>query len=216
MDITWLGHSSFRLNGKTGTVVTDPYDSATVGLKFPPVSADIVTVSHQHDDHNNTKAVKDVRKVVDGPGEYEIQGISLIGISSFHDDEKGQKRGSNTIFVIEMDKLRLCHLGDLGHALEKKQLDLIGDIDVLMVPVGGTYTLNYKAAEEVTRKIEPRVIIPMHYKHPEMKSDLAGKLAPVEPFVTGMGAKVKKESKLKLNLSSLPEDEQQIVLLELK
>lgn len=216
MDITWLGHSSFRLNGKTGSLITDPFDGKMVGLKFPSVKADIVTVSHNHDDHNNVKVVNDVKKVIQGPGEYEIQEISLIGISSFHDDEKGQKRGGNTIFVIEMDGIRLCHLGDLGHKLEKNQIDLIGDIDVLMIPVGGTYTIDYKEAEEVTRKIEPKLIIPMHYKHPKMKSDLAGKLTPVEPFVTGMGVKVEKESKLKISESSLPEDEQHIVLLELK
>lgn len=216
MDITWLGHSSFKLNGKTGSLVTDPFDEKMVGLKFPSVKADIVTISHEHGDHNNAKAVDAVRKVIKGPGEYEIQGISLIGIPSFHDNQKGQARGKNTIFVIEMDRLRLCHLGDLGHKLEKNQIDLIGEIDVLMVPVGGIYTIDYKVAEEVARAIEPKVILPMHFKHPKMRSELASKLAPVEPFVAGMGAKVRRESKLKINESSLPEDEQQIVLLELK
>src|SRR3990170_913648 len=109
MEITYLGHSSFRLKASKGIVLTDPFDPDMVGLKFPKVSADLVTVSHQHEDHNRVNLVAEVKKEISGPGEYEVQGISFIGIPTYHDNEKGEKRGKNTIFVIEMDNLRILH-----------------------------------------------------------------------------------------------------------
>lgn len=178
MDIIFLGHSSFRIKGKTASLVTDPFDPVMVGFKFPQVEADIVTVSHDHADHNQVSLVQNVKKTVLGPGEYEIMGISIIGIPVFHDDKKGRERGKNTIYVYEIDGLRLCHLGDLGHTLSEETLDEIGDIDILLIPVGGEYTIGPKEAAEVVQLIEPSYVLPMHYKmegiNPEVFANLSG------------------------------------------
>ena len=128
MEISFLGHSSFKLKGKTGSVVTDPFDPQMVGLKYSGVEGDIVTVSHEHDDHNRVSLVKGAKKVISGPGEYEILGISILGFPSFHDDRKGSVRGKNTIYVFEIDGLRLAHLGDLGHALSEELVEDLGDM----------------------------------------------------------------------------------------
>ena len=164
MDITYLGHSSFKIKGKQASIVTDPYDSEMVGMKFPKVDADIVTISHHHADHDRGDGVSQVKKIIDGPGEYEISGVSIIGLTSFHDNKKGADRGKNTIYVIEMDNLRLLHLGDLGHVLSENQIKEIGDVDILFVPVGGFYTLDPQVAVEVLKQIGPSIVIPMHYK----------------------------------------------------
>lgn len=215
MDITYLGHSSFRITTKKVALVTDPFDPKMVGLKFPKVKAEIVTVSHDHNDHNYVSGVGEVKKVISGPGEYEIEGISIIGISSFHDSEQGQKRGKNVIYLIEAEGLRLCHLGDLGHALPKDQIDAIGEVDVLMVPVGGEYTIGPKDAEAVVRDIDPKVIIPMHYKLSGM-ADTFSALEGVEAFVTALGIKHIHENKLTIRPGSLPEEDKMVVIFDLK
>lgn len=215
MDITFLGHASFRLKGKTTSLVTDPYDPDKVGLKFPKVNADIVTISHDHDDHNQAGLVKDVRKVVGGPGEYEIQGISIMGFASFHDDKKGQLRGKNTIFVIEMDGLRLAHLGDLGHKLNEKTVEEMGDIDLLMIPIGGVYTINASEAAEVVRAIEPNITIPMHYQMDGLKKEIFEKLTGPKPFLADVGLTVDRSNKLSVKRSTI-EEEQKVVVLDIK
>jgi L-ascorbate metabolism protein UlaG (beta-lactamase superfamily) len=215
MDITFLGHSSFRLKGKTASLVTDPFDPKMVGLSFPKVSADIVTISHKHDDHNKAKLVKDVKKVVSGPGEYEINEVSIIGISTYHDDKKGAKRGKNTIYVIEMDGQRIVHLGDLGHKLSEKFIEKVGSVDVLMIPVGGEYTIDATQATELVRAIEPRMTIPMHFKVPKLNPETFSKLSSVEPFLTQIGLPVEKTSKLNVPVGAI-EEEQKVVLLENK
>jgi len=145
MDITWLGHSSFRIKGKLATIVTDPYGAST-GLKLPKTEADIVTVSHDHEDHNDLSRIGGDFKEVLGPGEYEIREVSIFGISSFHDASGGSERGRNTIYTISMDSMRLCHLGDLGHRLTQEHLREIGEVDILFVPVGGVYTIGPEGA----------------------------------------------------------------------
>lgn len=215
MDITFLGHSSFRLKGKTATVVTDPFDPEVVGLKFPKVAADIVTVSHQHEDHNQADLVKDVKRLVSGPGEYEIMGVSIIGIPTFHDEKKGAKRGKNTIYVYEMDGLRLVHLGDLGHKLHEKILEKIGDIDILMVPVGGGYTIGPTEAVEVARAIEPKIVIPMHYQMPGLNPATFAKLSSTKPFLAEIGLLVEKIDKLSVKKENIGE-ESKVILLEKK
>ena len=143
MEITYLGHASFRIKGKTTTVVTDPYKPDHVGLKFPKhISADIVSVSHDHPDHNAIHQIEGAAYVVNGPGEYEIKGVGVIGLSTFHDEEKGAKRGKNTIYRIEMDGLSIVHLGDLGHTLSAEEVDSLDGVDILMIPVGGVYTID--------------------------------------------------------------------------
>lgn len=214
MDIKYLGHSSFRLRGKTASLVTDPFNSKMVGLKYPKVKADIVTVSHDHKDHNSSDFVKGVKKTVSGPGEYEISGVSILGFPTYHDNKKGEKRGKNTVYLIEMDKVRLVHLGDLGHKLSEKLVEQLGDVDVLMVPVGGEFTINYQQAAEIVRTIEPKLVLPMHYLLPNMNKSNFGKLSKVEPFVKEMGLPVRKEKKLTVRGLSLAE-EQKVVLLEL-
>lgn len=215
MDITFLGHSSFRLKGKTASLVTDPFDSKVVGFSFPKVSADIVTISHNHDDHNKAELVKDVKKVISGPGEYEINGISIIGIATFHDDKKGAKRGKNTIYVIEIDGQRIVHLGDLGHKLSEKFIEKIGSVDVLIIPVGGEYTIDATQATELVRAIEPRITIPMHFKVPKLNSETFSKISSVELFLTQIGLPVEKTNKLNVSTGSI-EEEQKVVLLENK
>ncbi len=215
MDITFLGHASFRLKGKIASLVTDPFDSKVVGFSFPKVSADIVTISHQHDDHNKAELVKDVKKVVSGPGEYEINDVSIIGISTFHDDKKGAKRGKNTIYVIEMDGQRIVHLGDLGHKLSEKFVEKAGSVDVLMIPVGGEYTIDATQATELVRAIEPRITIPMHFKVPKLNPETFSKISSVEPFLTQIGLPVEKINKLNVSIGAI-EEEQKVVLLENK
>ena len=216
MDISYLGHSAFKIKGKTATVITDPFESSMVGLKFPKSDADIVTVSHNHDDHSQTSLVTGVKRVIEGPGEYEIGGVSFIGIPSFHDNKKGDERGKNTIFVIEIDGLRLCHLGDLGHALNESQLSEIGDIDILFVPVGGKFTIGPKEAVEVVNSIEPKVIIPMHYLADGMNLEAFGALAPVDEFLTEMGLKVERLPRFSTRAGELSSEDVYIVVLETK
>lgn len=213
MDITFLGHASFRLKGKTAALVTDPFSPEMVGLKFPKVSAEIVTISHGHEDHNQVDLVKGVKRVINGPGEYEIQGVSIMGFASFHDDKKGQLRGKNTIYVIEIDGLRLAHLGDLGHKLNEKTVEEMGGIDVLMVPVGGVYTINASEAAEVVRAIEPNITIPMHYQMDGLKREAFEKLTGLKPFLADVGLTVDKTNKLSVKRSTI-EEEQKVVVLE--
>ena len=212
MEIQYLGHSSFRLKGKTGIVITDPYDPKMVGLKFSPGSADIVTVSHDHKDHNNVDAVKDIKKAITGPGEYEISDISIIGISSYHDDKKGEERGRNTLYIIEMDGVRAVHLGDLGHGLSDKVLEALGDVNLLMIPIGGVYTIGYQKAAEIVRKIEPNITIPMHYLLPGVDKKTFGKLDGPEAFLKEVGLPVENVGKLSIKAGDIGEEQKVVIL----
>jgi L-ascorbate metabolism protein UlaG (beta-lactamase superfamily) len=212
MEIQYFGHSCFRIKGKDSILLTDPY-SPQIGLKMSKTSADIVTVSHQHYDHNNISAVTGTTKrpnpfIISGPGEYEISGVFIYGLSSFHGGAKGAKRGENTIYVINMDGIRLAHLGDLGHPLRDEQLEELNGVDILMIPVGGTYTLDSHQAVEVINQIEPRMVIPMHYQLPGLKIDLA----PVEEFLKEIGMEVRPIDKLITSIDKLPEERQVVVL----
>lgn len=215
MDITFLGHSSFRIKGRTASVITDPFDPEMVGLKYSGAEADIVTVSHDHQDHNQTSLVKNVRRIVWGPGEYEIMGVSIIGLPSFHDDKGGSLRGKNTIYVFEMDGLRVVHLGDVGHELSEETVEAIGDVDILMVPVGGEYTVGPSGAAAIVRSIEPKLIIPMHYKLPGLKAETFAKLLPLEPFLKEVGVTSETLPKLVVKKEELGE-EQKVIILEKK
>jgi len=216
MDITYLGHASFRLKGKSATVITDPFDSKMLGLKFPKVQADIVTVSHEHADHNSTDQISDIRRVIRGPGEYEILGVSIIGFPSFHDDNNGQERGKNTIFVFEMDELRIAHLGDLGHVLSDKLIEDLGTIDILMIPVGGFFTIDTDKASEVFRAIDPSIVIPMHYREPGLSAEIAGKISTEEDFIKQSGLSPEKMDKLSIKKIDIPEEGQKLIVLERK
>jgi len=215
MDISYLGHSSFRIKAKDASLVTDPFDPKMVGLKYSGVEGDIVTISHHHADHDKLELVKDVKRVVDGPGEYEIMGISIIGLPSFHDEKKGGVRGLNTIYVIEADNFRLAHLGDLGHMLAQETIEDMGDIDILMIPVGGEYTIGTKDAADIVREIQPKIVIPMHYQMPGLNKESFAKLAQVEPFLKEVGYIVERMPKLSIKKEDLGE-EQKIIILEKK
>lgn len=179
MKVRWLGHACFLLTAGDGTkIATDPFNE-TVGYLPPTVSADFVTVSHEHFDHNSVRAIDGKPRVIRGPGEHKAGKHKVIGVESFHDESMGTKRGQNTIFVFDIDGMHVAHLGDLGHPLTEKQLEAIGQIDVLMIPVGGTYTIDAAGAVEVMRQLNPKVTIPMHYK----TEVIALPLAPVDEFL---------------------------------
>ncbi len=210
MEITWLGHSCFRLKGKGVTIITDPFDGS-LGITLSPLTGDIVTVSHKAPHHSNSEAVKGARKVLSGPGEYEISGVFINGVRTFQDDQKGTFKGKNTTYVIEIEDLRICHLGQIGHVPTDDQEAAMGNIDVLLVPVGGKSTIDAKLAAETIRQIEPRIAIPMHYKMPGIKADLD----PLEPFLKELGLTAQTPvSKLAVTSTSLP-PQLQVVTLEL-
>jgi L-ascorbate metabolism protein UlaG (beta-lactamase superfamily) len=217
MDITYLGHSSFRIKTKSATVVTDPFDPKKVGLKFAPQEADIVTVSHDHDDHNFTEKISGVKKIITGPGEYEISGISIIGFPSFHDGKDGTERGKNTIYVFEAEGLRLAHLGDLGHAISDETVSEMGTIDILMIPTGGIYTIGPKEAGGVVSKIDPYFILPMHHKVPGLALSQADKLEPVETFLKEVGLTVENMPKFSIKKEDIIEDQStKVIVLQTK
>lgn len=212
MEIAFLGHASFKIRGRSATLVTDPYEEGMIGLKFPKVSADIVTVSHDHKDHNQADRVSGSPFVITGPGEYEVKGVAVLGVPTFHDESGGSERGTNTVYIINIDGLKVAHLGDLGHGLTEEQLEKVNAIDILMIPVGGVYTIDAKMAAQVVGQISPRIVIPMHYKLPGLTLGLAG----VDQFLKEMGAEgVKPQSKLFISRDKLPE-ELEVVVLEKK
>lgn len=200
MEITRFGRSSFKIQGRDITIVTDPFrddSKSTVGVKFPKVTSDVVTISHDHPDHNNTSGVKGDFVCFDSPGEYEIKNTEIIGVNSSH----GKEHGINTIFSYKVDGINICHLGDLGEDLSTEQLEKIDGVDILFVPVGGAgYTLDSKGAARVVTEIEPKIVIPMHYQ------DGKKELEPVENFVKVIGKTPKSVDTLKIQRKELPED----------
>lgn len=217
MDITYLGHSSFKIKTRSASVITDPFDSKEVGLKFQGAESEIVTVTHDHLDHNAVDKVSSVKKVVDGPGEYEISGVSIMGYKTFHDAKNGAEKGENTIYVIEAEGLRIVHLGDLGHTLSDDLIDEIGDVDILMIPVGGFFTIGPKEATEIISKIEPYFVIPMHYKAVGMNPSLGDKLLPLEDFLKECGITTENLPKFSLKKEDILEDQNtKVIVLEKK
>ena len=187
MNIKYLGHASFYLRGKDAKVVMDPYNPS-IGLKFPKTEADIVTISHEHDDHNYPQGVTGEPLMIDWPGEYEKKGVRVNGFATHHDKEKGKERGGNVMFRVEIDGITILHCGDLGHALSDDTLEAIGDIDILLIPVGGYYTIDAKEAVAVIKQIEPSIVIPMHYKTKAHDDKVFGEVAPLEDFLKAYGA----------------------------
>lgn len=190
MRIKWHGQSLFEVKVKNlqkdlVKVVIDPFDKS-LGLKVPRLPADILLVTHSHHDHSNISAVKGSPFLIDGPGEYEVQGVMIKGIPAFHDEAQGEKRGKVTMYTIEAEEVRVAHLSDLGQPdLTEKQLDDLGEVNVLMVPVGGVYTIDAGGAQKVINQIEPQIVIPMHYKIPNLDLDLHS----VKKFLKKMGVK---------------------------
>jgi len=208
MDISWLGHSCCRIKGTYATVITDPY-SPDLGYTLGKPTAHIITVSHQHPGHSYVQGISGEPKCVTGPGEYEIGGVLIISLMTFHDEEKGEKRGKNTIYLIEVDEVSVCHLGDLGHVLTTEQVEEIGNVDVLLLPVGGISTIDAPMATEVVRQLEPKVVVPMHYKTEALNRELE----PVDRFLKEMAVKeVNSQPKLSFTKTNLPASTQVYLL----
>jgi L-ascorbate metabolism protein UlaG (beta-lactamase superfamily) len=208
MEISWLGHSCFQLRGKNVSLITDPF-SPQPQRSLGKLSAPIVTVSHNHPGHNYVMGVGGNPRVVRGPGEYEISDVLITGVASYHDNKRGQERGRNTIYVIHMDDIVICHLGDLGHILQEEQLEEVADADVLLVPISGTNTLNAAQAAEVISQVEPHIIIPMHYQ--PVSGDAPD---PLHKFCREMGIEtMNTQQKLVVTRSTMPV-ETQVVILE--
>ena len=208
MDISWLGHSCFVVKGKERTIITDPYHP-DLGYHLGNPEADIAIVSHFHPGHSYIEGVANEPKQIRSPGEYEIGGTFITGIGSFHDNRKGELRGRNTIYVIEMDGITLCHLGDLGHPLSLQLVEELGDIDILFLPVGEVSTIPVDTAAEIVRQLDPPIAIPMHYKTEAFKGDLSL----VDKFLDRMRIReLEAKPKLSVTSSTLPGSTQIVVL----
>ena len=211
MKVTWLGHASFLLTSDRGIrVVTDPYAPAeTLSYGEIEETADVVTVSHEHGDHNNVSAVKGNPEVVRGAGISLVRGIEFTGVGTFHDADRGAARGPNTVFCFALDGIRICHLGDLGHALSEQEVSDIGATDLLLVPVGGHFTIDASVATEACAALNPRVVIPMHYRTEKCNYPIGD----VEPFLHGR-ANVRRlgDSEVELKKALLPQVTETVVL----
>lgn len=214
MEIIYLGHSCFKLKGKQASIVTDPFDPEMVGIKFPKVEARIVTISHSHPDHNYKQGILGNPVYIEGPGEYEIADVFIHGVMTYHDGKNGEERGKNTIYNINLDNIHIAHLGDLGHLLTDSQLDELGDVDILLVPIGGVYTINVEKASEQVAKIEPKLVIPMHYYSDKLNPETFSGLGKLDEFFKEMGREKTIVPKLSVTKDKLPQ-ELQVVALEL-
>ena len=208
MKIKWFGHASFLIENEKGiTIVTDPFDE-TLGYKLPRVKANIVTVSHEHFDHNYVRGIKGRPVVFKGSVKRESHKMEFRGISTYHDSVFGAQRGQNTVFKINADGLKLCHLGDLGHILDADKLNEIGNVDVLFIPVGGFYTINSDQANQIIKEIKPGIIIPMHYKTEAIKFSID----PIDIFIKGKkNVKILDSNEYFVSKETLPSSSQIIV-----
>lgn len=186
MEIKYIAHSSFLIKAKTANIVTDPY-SVEIGIKFPKTEADIVTISHAHSDHNKVTNIDGSPTVFDWPGEFEVKGVSIIGVPTFHDEEKGAKRGPNVMYKFTTEGLNVLHCGDLGHLLDDKTVENVGTVDILLIPVGGVYTVDPAKAAAIARRVDPYIIIPMHFANPKLDKKTYGELESVDAFVQAFG-----------------------------
>lgn len=209
MEIIWYGRGCFRLRSRGGSVLTDPF-SPECGYRLPRISASIVTISHDDPGHNYVAAARGRPYIIQGPGEYEIGGIFVIGVQTFHDNKRGAERGKNTAYLIEMEEMTICHLGDLGHLPDQEQMEELDGVDILLVPVGGKEVLTSSQAVEVVNLLEPKIVIPMRYR----VADLDREMATVTRFLSEMSAKdVKPQEGFQITRAHLPE-EPHVILLE--
>ncbi len=181
-EIKWLGHACVRLRGRDVTVLMDPVSPET-GYSPAKQRADIVTVSHPHPGHRYLELVRPGYRLVEGPGEYEIKGTFITGIRTYHDEERGARLGKNTVYIVDLDGVQICHLGDLGHVLNDEQAELLSEVDVLLVPVGGGSTLDADRAVEVVGQIEPHIVIPLQFRTEQGDRERD----PVDRFMRAMG-----------------------------
>jgi len=208
MEIIWHGHSCFSIKEKGKVIVTDPY-GPELGYSPLKLAADIVTVSHFHPGHSFVEGVGTDSRQITTPGEYEMGGLFITGISTYHDNENGEVRGKNTVYLLEIGSIILCHLGDLGHKLTPQLLEEIGPVDVLFLPVGEGSTFSVNQAVETVRAIEPHIVIPMHYQ----TEALNRKLETVDTFLKRMGTKdIEVKSSISFSHSSIPSNTEVMVL----
>ena len=212
MKIKWLGHASFLITSDTGVkIITDPYEPI-LGMNYKPIDefADIVTVSHGHSDHNNVAAVQGNPQIIDESTPVEMKGIKISGIDTFHDSSSGNERGPNIVYCMEVDSIKICHLGDLGHMLSDQQVAAIGKVDVLMTPVGGNFTIDAGTADVVIEKLKPAVVMPMHFCN-ERCPDFP--VAGVDTFTDGKtNVTFMDTSEIEYKAGELPESTRVVVL----
>ncbi len=215
MKIKWYGHAAFLITSDQGTkIIIDPYEPGAFGgqLSYGKIKdqADIILTSHDHADHNYTKDLPGPPQIVRGSGSKTIKGISIKGIPTYHDPSKGSERGTNTVFTLKVDQIQLCHLGDLGHPLGDKELAEIGPVDILVIPVGGFFTIDPKEATRVAEQLKPKILIPMHFKTVKCGFPIAS----VEDFLKGKpNLKRPQSSEVVFEKAALPQ-QMEIVVLE--
>lgn len=213
MKVKWLGHAAFLITSDEGVkIITDPYKPGVYGLEYGSIKdeADIVITSHEHDDHNYVAGVPGNPQVIRGAGSHQANGIDFKGVSCHHDESGGKERGDNTIFCFTVNGIKLCHLGDLGHNLSAEQVASIGDVDVLLIPAGGSFTIDAAGADRVIGQLKPHVAIPMHFKTDGCPNF---PVSDVEPFLSGK-ANVKRagSAEVEFNKGQLPSPTEIIVL----
>ncbi|MDP3778549.1 MAG: MBL fold metallo-hydrolase [bacterium] len=214
MVITWYGQSCFKIQSGDLVIVIDPF-SKEIGLTPPRFRADVALSSHAHDDHNNLESVTGEPFIINNPGEYEVKGAYVHGIETFHDNENGAERGLNTIFLVEIEGIRILHMGDYGDDANRDAqfIEEVGEVDILLVPVGGTFTIDGQRAARLTKDIEPRFVIPMHYKIPGLKIALADNTQ----FLKEMGVKnAESQEKFTIKKKDITEEEKtEVVVLNI-
>ncbi|MFA4818701.1 MAG: MBL fold metallo-hydrolase [Patescibacteria group bacterium] len=215
MIIQWFGQACFKIQAKPGpnsevTVIFDPFEPGFAGLKLPRLAGEVVAITHDHADHNYKAGVNGDYFLIDGPGEYEVKQIFIYGIPSWHDATQGQERGRNIIYLMKAEGISIAHLGDFGQTeLTSEQLEQLDGVDILLLPVGGVYTIDGKRAAEIVGVIEPRIVIPMHYKIPGLKINLD----PVDKFIRELGLKPEIMEKLKISKKDLPAEDTKLIQL---
>ncbi|MFA6909268.1 MAG: MBL fold metallo-hydrolase [Patescibacteria group bacterium] len=212
MNITWLGQACFKIQGKDATIIIDPFD-ANIGLKVPRLAGDLLLITHDHNDHNNRKGVGGDPFIIDGPGEYEVRNVFVYGVPGFHDTKQGSDTGVVTMYAIEFEGLTVAHLGDIGTPeLTPKQLEKLEDVDILMIPIGGVYTVDAKGAAKIISQIEPRIVIPMHYYIPGLKTPK--RLETEDAFRREMGSKTEVIDTLRITKKDIPQEETRVIFLK--
>lgn len=207
-EIKWLGHNCFRIRAKEATVIIDPVDRVT-GYAMPKQAADIVTLSHEHKGHANLNAIKAPYQVVNGPGEYEMHGVFITGMRTYHDAVKGAERGYNTCYLIELEGIIFCHLGDLGHPLSSEQAEAMSNADVLMIAAGAPGIITFEQAAEIVGHIEPKIVIPMQFATANGDKDAGD----IEAFCKALGVALPESTdKLTIRHSDLGETTDVVVL----
>jgi L-ascorbate metabolism protein UlaG (beta-lactamase superfamily) len=210
MIIQWYGQACFRIQSGQTVIFIDPFDKK-IGIQPPRGEAHVVLMTHGHSDHNNAQALSGDFFSVDGPGEYEVKGIKILGVASFHDEKKGAERGGNTMYRIDMEDITLAHLGDIGQKnLTDEQREALGEVDVLMIPVGGVYTVNGEIAASIVHQVEPKLVIPMHYKI----KGLVPKLEDASVFLKELGYEGTPVDKLTVKRKDLSEERMQVVVMK--